>query len=60
MHQKSRGIIDRILKTDIVRTETVSDPQPEAKYRKEDIMTFPSGCCIVSYFGQDMITRFTV
>ncbi len=57
MHQKSRGFIDRILKTDVVRTETVSEPQPEAKYRKEDILAFPPGYCIVSYLGQDMVTR---
>lgn len=57
MHQRSRGIIDRILKTDVVRTETISEPRPEAKYRKEDIVAFPPGYCIVSYSGQDMIMQ---
>lgn len=57
MHQRSRGIIDRLLRTDVVMTETILGPQPEAKYRKEDIMHFPPGYCIVGYLGQDMITQ---
>lgn len=60
MHMKSRGILDRIMGTDVVKTETISEPQPEAKYRKEEIMAYLPGQCIVSYAGQDMLTQLYV
>lgn len=58
MHLRSRSLIDTILGTDVVKTESLSEPRPEAKYKKEDIISFPPGYCIFSYEGQDMITVF--
>lgn len=55
MHHKSRGFLDRILGTDRVLTENISDQRPEAKYRKEDIAVMPEGYCILSYAGRDFI-----
>lgn len=56
MHYNSRGLLDRIMGTDVVLTETTSDQTPEAKYRKEDIAAMPEGYCILSYAGRDFMT----
>lgn len=51
----SKGLLDKILRMNIIKTESLTEPQAEAKYRKEDIMCFPSGYGIINYDGQNVM-----